>query len=197
MIMTVVIIVKIIENVTKIAYKLSIIKSNSYADPFTNYEEYIHFCKNVETSTQFPQDILKKCYEDLFLKPVPFFASDLNSILIKQGGKIKTWKKRWFVFTNECIYYYQTINAKHPLGIIPLSGIEVKKGKQPPKSKKGYQFLIVKTGNEEKFGYKKKKSKKSKRGNHKNYLISASSKEEYQEWVKHLLRSIILSKCFK
>ncbi|KAJ6236039.1 neurofibromin [Anaeramoeba flamelloides] len=184
MIMTVVIIVYIIENVTKIAYKLSIIKSNSYADPFTNYEEYIHFCKNVETSTQFPQDILKKCYEDLFLKPVPFFASDLNSILIKQGGKIKTWKKRWFVFTNECIYYYQTINAKHPLGIIPLSGIEVKKGKQPPKSKKGYQFLIVKTGNEEKFGYKKKKSKKSKRGNHKNYLISASSKEEYQEWIQ-------------
>ncbi|KAJ6233701.1 cytohesin 4a-related [Anaeramoeba flamelloides] len=154
------------------------------------------FCKSVEKRIKLPKNFLKNCYNHLFEKPIPFFSSDLNSVLRKQGGKIKTWKRRWFVFTNECLYYYQTINANQPLGIIPLSGIEIKKGKQPPKSKRGYQFRIVKTGNEEKFGYKKKKSKGSKKGNHKNYLISAFSKEEYKEWVRHLLRATILSKCF-
>ncbi|XP_004347791.2 hypothetical protein CAOG_03966 [Capsaspora owczarzaki ATCC 30864] len=41
--------------------------------------------------------------------------------LTKQGGSVKTWKKRWFVLRGNAILYYRTQDAKTPLGIINLA----------------------------------------------------------------------------
>ena len=40
--------------------------------------------------------------------------------MTKQGGRVKTWKRRWFVLSNNVVYYFKQPEDKEPLGIIPL-----------------------------------------------------------------------------
>ena len=30
-----------------------------------------------------------------------------NGWLTKQGGRIKTWKRRWFILSGNCLYYFK------------------------------------------------------------------------------------------
>jgi len=36
-----------------------------------------------------------------------FFNPERDGYLVKQGGRIKTWKRRWFVLTGNCLYYFK------------------------------------------------------------------------------------------
>ncbi len=46
--------------------------------------------------------------------------------LIKQGGRIKTWKRRWFVLRDNCLYYFKTSDAQELLGFLPLENLSVR-----------------------------------------------------------------------
>jgi len=48
--------------------------------------------------------------------------ADKAGFLVKEGGKFKTWKKRWFVLKNNVIYYSKQQNTGE-LGIIKLQGV--------------------------------------------------------------------------
>eukprot|EP01114_Cavostelium_apophysatum_P015811 TRINITY_DN438_c0_g1_i5.p1 TRINITY_DN438_c0_g1~~TRINITY_DN438_c0_g1_i5.p1 ORF type:complete len:382 (+),score=103.60 TRINITY_DN438_c0_g1_i5:237-1382(+) len=48
--------------------------------------------------------------------------ADKAGYLVKEGGKFKTWKKRWMVLKNNVIYYSKKQNSGE-LGIIRLNGI--------------------------------------------------------------------------
>ena len=39
------------------------------------------------------------------------------------GGSTKTWKRRWVLMNNSCIYYFKTPLDPNPCGIIPLENI--------------------------------------------------------------------------
>jgi hypothetical protein len=40
--------------------------------------------------------------------------------LTKRGGRIQTWKRRWFVLADNVLYYFKTPDSSAPCGIIPL-----------------------------------------------------------------------------
>jgi len=48
--------------------------------------------------------------------------ADKAGYLTKEGGRIKSWKKRWFVLKNNVIYYSKKQNSGE-LGIIRLAGV--------------------------------------------------------------------------
>jgi len=84
--------------------------------------------------------------------------------LVKEGGSIKTWKKRYFVLKNGDLSYYKN-PGEEALGTISLaeatSGIEISDSK-----KKSYCFQIV-TPN-------------------RTYLLSAESDDERKGWLDAL-----------
>jgi hypothetical protein len=41
--------------------------------------------------------------------------AEKKGYLTKQGGRIKTWKRRWFVLTNNCLYYFKTKGVCRPI----------------------------------------------------------------------------------
>ena len=46
--------------------------------------------------------------------------------LWKQGGRYKSWKRRWFILNDNCLYYFEFTTDKEPRGIIPLENIQVR-----------------------------------------------------------------------
>lgn len=50
--------------------------------------------------------------------------SDREGWLWKQGGRYKTWKRRWFILNDNCLYYFEFTTDKEPRGIIPLENIK-------------------------------------------------------------------------
>ena len=55
-----------------------------------------------------------------------FFNPDHQGYLTKEGGKHKSWRKRWFILADNCLYYFKSPSDKEPLGIIPLENLEVR-----------------------------------------------------------------------
>lgn len=55
-----------------------------------------------------------------------FFNPDREGWLMKQGGRYKSWKRRWFILNDNCLYYFEYTTDKEPRGIIPLENIEVR-----------------------------------------------------------------------
>ncbi|TSK62647.1 Cytohesin-3 [Bagarius yarrelli] len=55
-----------------------------------------------------------------------FFNPDREGWLLKLGGRVKTWKRRWFILTDNCLYYFEYTTDKEPRGIIPLENLCVR-----------------------------------------------------------------------
>ena len=36
-----------------------------------------------------------------------FFNPDREGWLWKQGGRVKSWKRRWFILNDNCLYYFE------------------------------------------------------------------------------------------
>lgn len=40
--------------------------------------------------------------------------------------RYKSWKRRWFILNDNCLYYFEYTTDKEPRGIIPLENISVR-----------------------------------------------------------------------
>jgi len=96
--------------------------------------------------------------------------ADKAAYLIKEGGKFKTWKKRWCVLKNNVIYYSKKQNSGE-LGIIRLHGVSVD------------QVYIS--------GRKKKKNCFEVATPSRVYYLIAESEAEMNSWIEAIKQSII------
>ncbi|XP_014386285.1 PREDICTED: cytohesin-4 [Myotis brandtii] len=105
------------------------------------------------------------------------------------GGRVKTWKRRWFILTDSCLYYFEFTTDKEPRGIIPLENLSVQKVEDPKKpfclelynpSCRGQKIKACKTDGDGKVV----------EGKHQSYRISASSAEERDQWIEAIRASI-------
>uniref|UniRef100_A0A8C2VBI3 Cytohesin-3 n=2 Tax=Chinchilla lanigera TaxID=34839 RepID=A0A8C2VBI3_CHILA len=105
------------------------------------------------------------------------------------GGRVKTWKRRWFILTDNCLYYFEYTTDKEPRGIIPLENLSIREVEDPRKpncfelynpSHKGQVIKACKT----------EADGRVVEGNHVVYRISAPSPEEKEEWMKSIKASI-------
>ena len=60
-----------------------------------------------------PFKIPDETYDDLMYT---FFSPDREGWLVKQGGSWKSWKRRWFVLSDRCLYYFQHTAETVPKG---------------------------------------------------------------------------------
>ena len=54
-----------------------------------------------------------------------YISSEKEGWLLKQGGRIKTWKKRYVILSGNALYYFKKPNDRAPAGFVPLEGIDV------------------------------------------------------------------------
>jgi hypothetical protein len=93
---------------------------------------------------------------------------DKDGFLTKQGGSIKTWKKRWFVLKDGSIFYFKTPKDLSPKGTIDLE--KNSKIGDTSLTKKKYAFQVETA--------------------QRTFLITADSEDSKQEWIAAIRASI-------
>ncbi|XP_061080414.1 cytohesin-3-like isoform X2 [Conger conger] len=167
----------------------------------TTLERFISMNRGINNGGDLPSDLLTKLYESIRSEPfkIPeddgndlthtFFNPDREGWLLKLGGRVKTWKRRWFILTDNCLYYFKYTTDKEPRGIIPLENLCVAEVAEPHKSYclelynpvcKGQKIKACKTDREGRVV----------EGQHQSYKISAPSAEERDDWMKSIRASI-------
>uniref|UniRef100_A0A8C1ZS71 Cytohesin 1b n=1 Tax=Cyprinus carpio TaxID=7962 RepID=A0A8C1ZS71_CYPCA len=140
-------------------------------------ERFIGMNRGINDGGDLPEDLLRNLYESIKNEPfkIPeddgndlthtFFNPDREGWLLKLGGRVKTWKRRWFILTDNCLYYFEYTTNCFEL-FIPDNKDQVIKA-----CKTEADGRVVE-------------------GNHTFYRISAPTTEEKEEWIKSIKAAI-------
>ncbi|XP_016313567.1 cytohesin 4b [Sinocyclocheilus anshuiensis] len=167
----------------------------------TSLERFISMNRGINNGQDLPDDLLTNLYNSIRNEPfkIPeddgndlthtFFNPDREGWLLKLGGRVKTWKRRWFILTDNCLYYFEFTTDKEPRGIIPLENLCVREVMFP---RKPYCLELY---NPNSRGQKIKACKTETdgrvvEGKHQSYTICAASAEERDDWIESIRASI-------
>ncbi|XP_022091383.1 cytohesin-1-like isoform X3 [Acanthaster planci] len=164
-------------------------------------ERFISMNRGINEGRDLPDELLKSLYESIKKEPfkIPeddgndlthtFFNPDREGWLMKQGGgRYKNWKRRWFILTDNCLYYFEYTTDKEPRGIIPLENLQIREMED---GKKPHCFeLYAADGREIIKACKTDADGKVVEGKHNIYRMSASTAEEKEAWIKSITASI-------
>ncbi|CAL8331888.1 unnamed protein product [Lota lota] len=167
----------------------------------TTLERFISMNRGINNGGDLPVPLLTKLYDSIHNEPfkIPeddgndlthtFFNPDREGWLLKLGGRVKTWKRRWFILTDNCLYYFEFTTDKEPRGIIPLENLCVKEVHYPRKpyclemynpNSRGQRIKACKTETDGRVV----------QGKHQSYTICAASADERDSWIEAIRASI-------
>lgn len=119
-----------------------------------------------------------------------FTNAEKKGYLTKQGGRVKTWKKRWFVLANNNLYYFKSREQeKNPCGWIPLENLKIIA--ETNKLSKQKWIMIIQSAIP---GAMIKSCKlvdgQPVPGSHSRFVIATASEEEMKSWCDAINASI-------
>ncbi|KAM7295927.1 cytohesin-1 isoform X2 [Ixodes scapularis] len=166
-------------------------------------EQFVSMNRGINNGGDLPRELLASLYDSIRQEPfkIPeddgndlmhtFFNPDREGWLWKQGGRYKSWKRRWFILNDNCLYYFEYTTDKEPRGIIPLENVQVKEVQDRHKPN---CFELFSVANELIKACKTDSEGKVVEGKHTVYRMSAASPEEKDHWI-HCLRSEPVPTC--
>jgi len=156
-------------------------------------DQFITMNRGINDGENLPRELLVSLFESIKTEPfkIPeddgndlmhtFFNPDKEGWLWKQGGRYKSWKRRWFILNDNCLYYFEFTTDKEPRGIIPLENISIRDVSDRSKQ---HCFELFCSGNEVIKACKTDSDGKVVEGKHTVYRMSASTEEEKDDWIK-------------
>ncbi|KAM4597874.1 cytohesin-2 [Polymixia lowei] len=162
-------------------------------------ERFISMNRGINNGKDLPDELLTKLYESIHNEPfkIPeddgndltytFFNPDREGWLLKMGGRVKTWKRRWFILTDNCLYYFQYTTDKDPIGIIPLENLCVTGIYD---TSKRYCLELSNPRGQKIKACKTEKKGKVVEGKHQSYRLSATTAEERDNWIDSIRASV-------
>lgn len=160
---------------------------------------FIDMNRGINDGGDLPPDLLESIYDSIKKEPFKFPEDDGNDLmhtffnpdkegwLWKQGGRYRSWKRRWFILNDNCLYYFEFTTDKEPKGIIPLENIQIR---EVPDKNKPNCFELFATNNDVIKACKTDADGKVVEGKHYVYRMSASTVEEKDDWIKSIRASI-------
>lgn len=170
-------------------------------------EGFISMYRGIDEGKDVPKELLESIYESIRTEPFQFptddgsdfyntfFNPDREGWLLKQASSqlassrtfLKSWKRRWFILAEKCLYYFEHTTAKEPRGIIPLENVRVR-----PVEEKGrpHCFEIYSDNTEVIKACKTEPDGRVVVGRHTSYKMCAFSADEMNQWINAIERSI-------
>uniref|UniRef100_A0A671RC14 Cytohesin-2 n=1 Tax=Sinocyclocheilus anshuiensis TaxID=1608454 RepID=A0A671RC14_9TELE len=164
-------------------------------------ERFISMNRGINDGGDLPEELLRNLYDSIKNEPfkIPeddgndlthtFFNPDREGWLLKLGGRVKTWKRRWFILTDNCLYYFEYTTDKEPRGIIPLENLSIREVEDPRKPN-CFELYIPNNRGQLIKACKTEADGRVVEGNHMVYRISAPTSEEKDEWI-HTIKSAV------
>jgi len=166
-------------------------------------ETFVKMNRGINEGQDLPRELLGSLFESIRTEPfkIPeddgndlmhtFFNPDREGWLWKQGsgtgGRYKSWKRRWFILNDNCLYYFEYTTDKEPRGIIPLENVQVREVQDKTRPNCFEIFSvncsIIKACKTDSDG-------KVVEGKHNVYRMSAATPEEKDSWIKSISASI-------
>uniref|UniRef100_A0A5K3FTP2 Cytohesin-2 n=1 Tax=Mesocestoides corti TaxID=53468 RepID=A0A5K3FTP2_MESCO len=103
--------------------------SNSLGDEKRFLQTLLEFDKD----TNLPRDLVRSVYQGIKSNPIVLVEENCEPCIIrgwlwKLGGRVKIWKRRWFVLTEQHLFYYnapeRTTQRK---GIVALENVSIRR----------------------------------------------------------------------
>ncbi|KAK7879471.1 hypothetical protein WMY93_033820 [Mugilogobius chulae] len=110
-------------------------------------------------------------------------------ILFLAGGRVKTWKRRWFILTDNCLYYFEYTTDKEPRGIIPLENLSIREV-EDSKKPNCFELFIPEHKDQVIKACKTEADGRVVEGNHTFYRISAPTRDEKDQWINCIKAAI-------
>ncbi|CAK6968862.1 cytohesin-3-like [Scomber scombrus] len=162
-------------------------------------QRFVAMNRGINHGEDLPTELLTSLYTSIRSEPfkipvddgndltLTFFNPDREGWLLKMGGRVKTWKRRWFILTDSCLYYFEYTTDKDPIGIIPLENLCVREVQYTGKpyclelyNPQGQKIKACKTENKGKVV----------QGKHQYYRFSAANADERDDWMNAIRASV-------
>ncbi|RWS28603.1 cytohesin-1-like isoform X2 [Leptotrombidium deliense] len=164
-------------------------------------DKFVSMNRGINNGGDLPKELLASLYESIKQEPfkIPeddgndlmhtFFNPDREGWLWKQGGRYKTWKRRWFILNDKCLYYFEYTTDKEPRGIIPLENVQVR---EVHDRSKPHCFELYSALGQHEFikACKTDADGRVIEGRHTVYRMSAATQEDKDIWIKCIRQSI-------
>lgn len=162
-------------------------------------EGFINMNKGINDGRDIPRETLEDLFASISSAQIEIVGDDGNDLtktffnperegqLTKEGGIHRTWKPRYFILKDNCLFYFRSKGDKEPTGIIPLENLSVRENND---IKRKYCFEIFARGGTIIKACKTESDGKVVTGHHDIYRICASSNEEREDWIKSIKNSI-------
>nr|XP_035954574.1 cytohesin-2-like [Halichoerus grypus] len=158
--------------------------------------------RGINEGGDLPQVLLRNLYDSIQNEPfkIPeddgndlthtFFNRDPEGWLLKLGGaRVKTWKRRRFILTDNCLYHFEYTTDKEPHGIIPLENLSIREVDDPRKPN-CFELYIPNNKGQLIKACKTEADGRVVEGNHMVYWFSAPTQEEKEEWIKSIQAAV-------
>uniref|UniRef100_H3CGV1 Cytohesin 1b n=1 Tax=Tetraodon nigroviridis TaxID=99883 RepID=H3CGV1_TETNG len=159
--------------------------------------------RGIDGGGDLPEPLLRSLYDSIKNEPfkIPeddgndlthtFFNPDREGWLLKLGGsgRVKTWRRRWFILTDSCLYYFEYTTDKEPRGIIPLENLSIREV-EDSKKPNCFELFIPDHKDQVIKACKTEADGRVVEGNHTFYRISAPTAEEKDEWIGSIRAAI-------
>jgi cytohesin len=162
-------------------------------------QQFINNNRGLNKGENFPEAFLSELYDRIVFNEITMEADDgsfanaeAKGWLEKQGiGRIKTWKRKWFVLTENCLFYFNLQTDKEPAGIIPLENVSCSLAD----SKKSNCLLELRTGTP---GVPIKATSRKPDGglvaeHEEAYIFQAATENDAKRWVDAIQKNIYRS----
>ena len=153
--------------------------------------QFVEMNRGINAGQDLPKDMLESIYKSIKKEPfeVPddsnenmmhlFSNPECEGWLLKQGRKGEM-KKRYFVLEGKCLYYFKSMDQKHPTGIIPLVNASVR----IVEDIRGNDFLFEVYSDTKIQARKITPKGELVQDEHKSYRMATSSEEERATWMQ-------------
>jgi len=155
-------------------------------------EEWYRNNRGIDEGRDLPQEFLSQLYDRIVGEEIMMFDVDKRGWLYKHsrnagGGPQKPWKRRWFVLSNNCLFYFKHPSDKEFRVNIPLEGICVAKATH---SSRKYCIILYDLESSHLKSCKRHSNGDLEVGIHEFLLLSAETSQERDEWLDVLQRNI-------
>mmetsp|Transcript_23388 Transcript_23388/g.59662 ORF Transcript_23388/g.59662 Transcript_23388/m.59662 type:complete len:568 (+) Transcript_23388:7-1710(+) len=93
-------------------------------------KQFLRNNQGIDNGTDLPEDMMTELYTSIVANEIrmeqrEYIAANKEGWLLKQGGRFKSWKKRYTILSGSVLYYFKAVKDRSPTGFVPLEGIEV------------------------------------------------------------------------